>query len=122
MSLGKNILLLTLAVTAVCIHANVLAQDTVRCKRMQRIATVIDTAESPRYVFIRQGDCGRLYPYYPNVEYIFVPIRSKELCLPEVTRESYFDGKYWDDWWRLPQILEVEDVDGKKIISNEQPR
>ena len=112
----KHIALALFAMVAFC-TAKVWAQDTLRGNPMQRLA-VVDTAVSPRYVFILSPDCGCLYPYYPDVEYVFLPRHYAKLWLPDNTRERYNYGKYWDDWWRLPRAVEVEEVDGKKVIKD----
>lgn len=93
------------------------AQDTVRRKRMERLHAVPDTVQKRQFLIARHECCGCLYPDYPNFEYIWLemPWRRK-LYFPEITRERYLDDKYWDDWWRLPQSVDVEDIDGQKVI------
>lgn len=117
MTFVKHIALALFALMVLCVPSKIWAQDTLRGNSLQRLA-VVDTAVSPRYVYVLTSDCGGLIPYYPDVEYIFV-YRDDKLCFPEITRDRYFYGKYWYDWWRLPRAVEVEEVDGVKVIKDE---
>ncbi len=104
---------------ALCFANGTQAQDTVRRERMERLHAVPDTVQKRQFLIARHECCGCLYPDYPNFEYIWLemPWRRK-LYFPEITRERYLDDKYWDDWWRLPRAVEVEEVDGKKVIKD----
>lgn len=104
---------------ALCFANGTQAQDTVRRERMERLHAVPDTVQKRQFLIARHECCGCLYPDYPNFEYIWLemPWRRK-LYFPEITRERYLDDKYWDDWWRLPQSVDVEDIDGQKVIKD----
>ena len=104
---------------ALCFANGTQAQDTVRRERMERLHAVPDTVQKRQFLIARHECRGCLYPDYPNFEYIWLemPWRRK-LYFPEITRERYLDDKYWDDWWRLPHAVEVEEVDGKKVIKD----
>ena len=114
----RHIVLVLFLLAAFGIANGVHAQDTVCRKRMERLQAVPDTVQKRQYFIIRGRCDGCLYPYYSDIEYVWVNRPLSELYFPEITREGYFDGKYWDEWWRLPQSVDVEDIDGQKVIKD----
>ena len=48
--------------------------------------------------------------------------RYSKVIVPQTTNEKYDKNAKRDDYHALPPVVNVEEVDGKKIISNEQPR
>ena len=48
--------------------------------------------------------------------------RRFKVIVPKTTNEEYEKNAKRDDYHALPPVVNVEEVDGKKIISNEQPR
>ena len=66
------------------------------------------------------SDCGGLLPYYPDVEYVWMPRRIVKLPqLPSSVLEQYTSDKTLYENRRLPPLVEIEEADGIKIIKKE---
>jgi hypothetical protein len=72
-----------------------------------------------RIVFVH-SDCGGLLPYYPDVEYVWMPRRIVKFPqLPSSVLEQYTSDKTLYENRRLPPLVEIEEADGIKIIKKE---
>lgn len=59
-------------------------------------------------------------PYYPDVEYVWMPRRIVKFPqLPSSVLEQYTSDKTLYENRKLPPLVEIEEVDGVKIIKKE---
>ena len=69
-----------------------------------------------RFVFLH-GDCGCLLPYDPDVEYVWMPRHYSPVPqLPWSVFEQYTSDKVSYEKRKLSSIVDIEEVDGIKII------
>ncbi len=72
-----------------------------------------------RIVFVHD-DCGGLLLYYPDVEYVWLPQPYVETPqLPWSVLQQYTHDMAADEIWRWPCVIEIEEVDGVKIVKKE---
>ncbi|MBQ9588377.1 MAG: hypothetical protein IJR26_11070 [Bacteroidales bacterium] len=72
-----------------------------------------------RIVFVHSV-CGGVLPYYPDVEYVWIPRRIVKFPQPPSSViEQYTRDKTLYENRRLPPLVEIEEVDGIKIIKKE---
>ncbi len=72
-----------------------------------------------RIVFVHD-DCGGLLLYYPDVEYVWLPqpyVKTPQL--PWSVLQQYTHDMAADEIWRWPCVIEIEEVDGVKIVKKE---
>ena len=120
MTIRQNIVMAVLAVVMVCVPAGVRAQDTVRQERMQKIDYVAtEMAAMPKYIIHINNPGGCFFPYYPNTEYVFSYWRPW-LFFPKTLSDSYNEYKAQADWWLMPQMVDIEEVDGQKMIKDKE--
>ena len=72
-----------------------------------------------RIVFVHD-DCGGLLLYYPDVEYVWLPQPYVETPqVPWSVLQQYTHDMAVDEIWRWPCVIEIEEVDGVKIVKKE---
>ncbi|MDY6371726.1 MAG: hypothetical protein SPL12_05445 [Bacteroidales bacterium] len=124
MTHGKSNSILTAIFTAVfclTIPAITMGQDDIVGRAQTDTIPKLKAAPAieKTFVFV-DSDCGCLLPYYPDVEYVWTPRRFVKLPqLPSSVYEQYTSDKTLYEDRRLPPLVEIEDVDGIKIIKKE---
>ena len=124
MTIVKNNSLLAAILAAVfclTIPAMAIGQDNIGSRTQSDTISKLRAAPTieKRFVFVYRS-CGELYPYYPNIEYVWIPRLFVPVPeLPGSVLEQYTRAKTLYENQKLPSMVEIEEVDGIKIIKKE---